>query len=227
VKWKASGKLSEKLFQVYVDGRFAGVTIDSQQREILVPLGVSADTAVRIEVYAVEPEDAYRDWGGELEPRMGESGRVRIELLRDQSLPVASAVAIYFDNGTGTIDYNEPLSESPVRIWDRWEDKAGFGMSQFGRSDFGNDGSAAVGFGKGVFGNAPFGFGADNIEWVSPVLPDGVYKFGVVVRSVRGNQSVASETGEVTVTRTAKPAGRLDVTDYDAETGLLVLSVGQ
>jgi hypothetical protein len=227
ITWASTSQLSDKLFQIYVNERFAGVTIDTEQREMLVPLGLSTETAARIEVFAVEPEDAHRDLSGELEPRPGESGRVRIVLLRDQTLPVGSTVDIYCDNGTGTVDYGQALNESPIRVWDRWEDKAGFGMSRFGCSDFGNDGSAAVGSGKGSFGSAPFGFDADTIEWVSPVLPDGVYRFGVAVRDTHGNQSIASETDEITVTRAARPAGRLSVADYDAQAGLLVLKIEQ
>lgn len=227
VTWKASSQLSGKLFQAYVDGRFAGVTIDPQQRRMAVPLGVSAETAARIEVFAVEPEDAHRDLSSELDVCVGRSGRVRIVLLRCQSIPPGSAADVYFDNGTGTVDYDQRLNELPIRIWDSWQDKAGLGMSRFGHSDFGYDGSTAVGFGRGSFGIASFGFDADTIEWISPMLPDGVYKFGVMVRDTCGNESVASESDLVTVTRAARPAGRLGVASYDAQAELLVLGVEQ
>ena len=227
VKWAAGEQLSDRLFHVYVDGRFAGVTIDPQQRQMIIPLSVSMETAARIEVFAVAPEDAHRDLSRELEPWPGDSGRVRIVLLRSQGLAPGSTADVYFDNGTGTIDYDKPLSESPIRIWDCCQDKAGFGMSRFGCSDFGHDGAAAVGFGRGSFGNASFGFDVDTIEWVSPLLADGVYKFGVVVRDACGNESVASETGEITVTRAARPTGRLSVDDYDAQAESLILKIEQ
>lgn len=227
VTWGASDQLSDKLFQVYVNGRFAGATVDPQQRKMIVPLGVSTETAARIEVFAVEPGYAHRDLSFELEPHIGQSGRVRIVLLRDQGLAADAVADIYFDGGTGTVNYDEPLNESPIRIWNNCEDKAGFGMSRFGNSDFGYDGSAAVGFGRGIFGNEPFGFGADTIEWVSPVLADGVYKFGIIVRDVYGNQSVANESDSVTVTRAARPTCGLTIAEYDPQKGSLALNIEQ
>ena len=51
---------------------------------------------------------------------------------------------VYFDNGTGQIDYTTPLNPVPIPIWPCRQDKAGFGMAQFGAGDFGYD-SAACG----------------------------------------------------------------------------------
>jgi len=225
VRWKASSQLSDILFQVYVNGCFAGATIDLEQRQMIVPLPMSFETAVRIEVYAVDPAEADTDFSGELEQRVGDSGRVRIVLLRSQALPVGSTADIYFDNATGVIDYSEPISDQPIRIWPAWGDKGGFGMSRFGFSDFGYDGSAAVGFGKGSFGNGEFGFDADTIEWISPLLPDGVYKFWIVVRDAVGRQSGATETETVTVTRAARPAQGLSIDAFDTKTNVLVLKI--
>jgi len=227
ITWTCEEQLNGKLFQVYVGRRLAGATIDTEQRKMIVPLSSSVETATRIEVFAVEPEDAFTDLSEELDLHPGESGRVRVVMLRSQSLPLDSALQIYSDGGTGTIDYEQPLNESPIRIWNAQAEKAGFGMSCFGRSDFGYDGAAAVGFGKGIFGNATFGFDADTIEWISPLLSDGVYKFAVVVEDVWGNQSVVVESDEMTVTRAARPARRLSVADYDSRTETLVLNIEQ
>ena len=98
-------------------------------------------------------------------------------------------------------------------------------MAGFGLSDFGWDGAAAVGFGKGIFGIAVFGLDADMLEWISQPLPAGSYKFGVKVLDQAGNESAASEVGPVTVTPTAKAAEGLSVLSFNAQTNELVLQI--
>ena len=223
VKWQSDW--SDKFYQIYVNGQYAGATLDSGQRQMIVQMPASLETPVRIEVFAVEAEDADTDFGSEIDSSGGDSGRVKISLLRDQSLPIDSAVQIYFDNGTGQIDYDNPINSSPIRVWPVRQDKAGFGMSRFGFSDFGLDSAAAVGFGKGSFGNGQFGLDADTIEWVSLSLQAGVYKFAVKITDGAGNESGGSETGQITVTPAARPAEQLSISSFDKLTGQLVLSV--
>jgi hypothetical protein len=132
---------------------------------------------------------------------------------------------VYFDNGTGQIDYDNPITSTQIRIWPAWQDKAGFGMSRFGMVDFGWDSATAVGFGKGNFGHGQFGLDADAVEWTSPQLPSGTYKFGVKVRDASGRQSTGSETGPITVTPAARPANGLSVTSFDKQTNQLLLNI--
>lgn len=222
VKWQSS--LSNMLYQVYVNGQYGGVTIDSEQRQMIVQVPTSLESAVRIEVFAVEPELAHIDFSSEIAPFPADSGRVRITLLRSQNLPIGATAQIHFDNGTGKIDYDEALNNSPIRIWPTWQDKAGFGMSRFGASDFGYDSAAAVGFGKGSFGNGQFGLDADTLEWTSPPLPAGIYKFAVKVTDQVGNES-SSENSQVTVTPAAKPAEQLSICSFDEQKNQMVLNV--
>lgn len=224
VEWSADATVSDKLFQVYVNGHYAGTTVDADQRQMVVSLPASLETAVRIEVFAVEQNEAHRDFSDELDRRVC-NGRVRLSLLRSQELPSSATAQVYFDNGTGTVNYDEPLSDEPIRIWAAWQDKAGFGMSCFGAGDFGFDGAAAVGFGRGSFGIAQFGLDADVIEWVSPPLADGVYKFGVKVTDERGNTSSGVEVGPMTVMRAARPVDGLGISQYDESSGQLVLVI--
>ena len=217
--------MSGMLYQVYVNGRYAGATIESEQRQMIAQIPTSLETAVRIEVFAVEADEADRDFSSELDPPQSDSGRVRIVLLRSQNLPIDATAEIYFDRGTGVIDYDEPLSDRPIRLWPAWQDKAGFGMSRFGAGDFGYDSAAAVGFGKGGFGNGQFGLDADGIEWVSPVLSAGAYRFSVRVCGSAGNQSAPSESGEVTVIPGARPAENVSISSFNKVTKQLVLSV--
>lgn len=223
VKWRSSW--SDKLYQVYVNGRYAGVTIDSQQRQMIVQIPPCLESPVRIEVFAVAATQAHVDFNDEISVSIAQSGRVRITMLRGQNLPIGARAQIYFDNGTGVIDYGEPVNDSPVIVWPAWQDKAGFGMCKFGASDFGYDSAAAVGFGKGSFGHGQFGLDADTFELTSTQMQPGAYRFGVNITDGFGNESDGSETGQVTVTPAAKPAERVRVSSFDEQTNQLVLSV--
>jgi hypothetical protein len=223
VKWQSTW--SNKFHQVYVNGRYAGTTLDSQQRQLLIPVPTYPESAVRIEVFAVQPEDADTDFSSELTKGAVDSGRVTITLLRSQNLPMDAVAVIYFDNGTGQIDYDIPMIDTPIRLWPAWQDKAGLGMSRFGLGDFGWDSAAAVGFGKGSFGHGQCGLDADIIKWISPPLPSGTYKFGVKVRDASGRQSTGSETEPVTVTPAARPAEGLSISSFDKQMNQLVLKI--
>ena len=222
VRWRSC--YSDKFYQVYVNGQYAGVTVDSQQRRMIVQMPTSLEVPVRIEVFAVEAEDAGTDFSNELESLIGQNGRVGISFLRGQNLPIGSTVQVYSNGGSGEVDYDNPLNDLPIRVWPVWQDKAGFGMSRFGVSDFGYDAAAAVGFGKGGFGQGQFGLDAGSFEWTSPLLKAGVYKFGVKVTDEVDNES-SSETGQVTVIPAARPAEEVTVSSFDKQTNQLVLSV--
>jgi hypothetical protein len=211
--------------QVYVNGRFAGATIDAQQRQLVIQAPGSFETAVRIEVVAVEPKDAHRDFADQLAPMPAGSGRIRLTLLRSQALPIQATANVYCDNGTGAIDYVEPLNDVPIPIWPCVQDKAGFGMACFGAGDFGYDSAASIGFGRGSFGSGHFGLDADVIEWISPPLSLGRYRFGIKIIDARGNESVASETEAIAVVPAARPAAKVEVATFDPQTNRLTLSI--
>jgi len=221
-RWHSSW--SGKFYQVYVNGQYAGVTVDSQQRQMIVHMPTLSKAPIRIHIFAVEADEANTDFSSEIDLSPGLTGRVKIAFLRGQNLPIDSAAQIYFDNGTGEIDHDNPLTSSPIRIWPAWQDKAGFGMSRFGAGDFGYDSAAAVGFGKGSFGRGQFGLDADTIEWVSQPLQAGVYKFAVKVTDKVGNET-SSETDQITVTPAARPAEQVSISSFDKETNQLVLDV--
>jgi hypothetical protein len=225
VKWTDKTNPGNMFHQVYVNGQYAGSTLESRQRQMIVPIPSSFQSAVRIEIFAVVAEDAHIDLSKELVSPPATSGRVRMSLLRSQILPSDATAEIYFDNGTGVIDYSPPLSNRPIRLWPVWQDKAGFGMSRFGAGDFGYDAAGTVGFGKGSFGQGQFGLDADTIEWTSPPLTAGVYKFGVKITDGAGNKSSASETEPITVIPSAKPAEQVSISSFDKQTNELVLSV--
>jgi len=223
VKWQSVW--ADKLYQIYVNGQYAGTTVDSQQKEIIVQIPTSLGSPVWVDVFAIDAEQAATDFSSEIESSFGQSGRVRISMLRGQSLPIGAAAQIYFDNGTGEIDYEKVLNDSPIRIWPARQDKAGFGMSKFAVGDFGDDSAAAAGFGKGSFAHGRFGLDADKFEWISPALCAGIYKFAVKVVDEAGNESNSSETGQVTVTPAARPAEQVSISSFDKQENHLVLAV--
>ncbi len=223
VRWRSSW--SDKFYQVYVNGEYAGVTVDSEQRQLVVGLPAYEQSPVRIKVFAVGASEADTDFGDEPGWSAVNSGRVRISFLRSQQLPVTARAEIYFDNGSGQIDYENRLNDFPIRIWPSWRDKTGFGMSSFGVGDFGLDWAAGVGFGKGVFGRGQFGVDVDVIEWVSEPLPAGVYKFAVKIIDGQGNESSVSETEPITVIPAARPAEHLGILSFDKQINELVLSI--
>jgi hypothetical protein len=223
VKWRST--FSDKFHQVYVNCRYAGTTLDSGQRQLVVQVPTYPECPVRIEVFAVDAEYADTDFSSELTRPPVDSGRVTITLLRSQNLPAGITAQIYFDNGTGQIDYNNPITNTPIRIWPAWQDKAGLGMSRFGLGDFGWDSAAAVGLGKGSFGYGQYGLDADTIEWTSPPLPNGTYKFAVKLKDSSGRQSSESETGPITLTPAARPVDGLSVSSFNKQTNQLVLNI--
>jgi len=223
VSWRSSW--SDMFYQIYVNGQFAGVTTDSQQRQMVVQIPTSFESPVRIEVFAVEPQYAHIDFSNELDMSLANSGRVILSLLRSQNLPIGATAQVYFDNGTGQIDYDKPLNNSPIKVWPAWQDKAGFAMSGFGIGDFGYDSASAVGFGKGSFGHGQFGLDADTFQWISSPMPAGLYKFGVKITDDAGKQSASTETTQVTVTPAAKPAEQLSISSFDKQTNQLVLKI--
>jgi hypothetical protein len=223
VTWRSSN--AGLFHQVYVNGRFAGATIDAEQRRLVVQTPCSLLAAVRVMVFAVQPAEAHIDFADELEPPEIDAGRVRLVLLRSQTLPLGATANVYFDNGTGTIDYTEPLNARPIRIWPCPQDKAGFGAARFAEGDFGWDSAASVGLGIGAFGRGQFGLDADAIEWVSPVLSLGTYRFGVRIADASAGEGPASETGPIVVVPAATPATGLDIASFDESTNQLTLNL--
>jgi len=224
VRWRS--QWNDKFYQVYVNGRFAGVTIDVRQRGMVVGLPSSFESAVVIEVFAVEEQYAYCDLSNEIEGHRL-CGRVVIYLLRSQSLGLDWVFEVYSDGGMGEIDYDSPVTERPIEVWPSIADKAGFGLSRFGESDFGRDWSAGVGFGVGCFGEGEFGVDSERIEWVSGELEKGAYRFAVKLRDRAGSESEAVELEAVTVVPGARSVEKLSVKSFEKQINSLELITGE
>ncbi len=214
VKWHSM--YNDMLYQVYVNGKFAGATVEPTQRQIVVPIPLSQKTAVRIEVFAVESRFADIDFS-DCFIRQTYAGRVKIEFPRTDNLPL-----------DGNVDYYlgvERMNERQIKIHPESADKSGFGLSCFGFSEFGYDGSAAIGFGKGNFGCGWFGFDADMLSWQSKQLQTGEYKFGVKIIDDCGNETQEIETEQLTVVTPAEPAESLGIKSFDKQSGKLILQI--
>jgi len=222
VRWRSEHE--DKLCQVYVNNKLAGVTTDYEQRSMIIPIRSAWSSAVRIEVFAVEASEAHIDFSSQL-PSWQQAGRAKISWPRSMLLPFEGTAQIYSDGGCGEIDYDNPVSKEDIQLWPSWQDKVGFGLSWFGEGDFGYEGSAAVGFGRGLFGEGEFGFDADEVGWESCELETGKHKYAVKVTDRFGQESDAQETGQITVIRRAIPVEGLEVGSYDKAEDRLVLSV--
>lgn len=211
VKWHST--YDDKLYQVYVNGKFAGRTVEPEQRQMIVPIPLSLMTAARIEVFAVEQGYSDIDYSG----RQNQTGRAKIEFPRTDNLPMDGKADYYLEE--------IKLNNRSIRIWPDFADKGGFGLSCFGSSDFGYDGSAAVGFGKGDFGFGWFGFDADMLYWQSGQLQAGKYKFDIKITDNLGNTTDERPTQQMTIIPPATPAVKLTIKSFDKQTGKLILQV--
>lgn len=223
VKWNSEHE--DKLYQIYVDGKFAGVTTDRMARSMVVSIKPTKSVSSKIEVFAVTPAESLVDFGNTLE-KSGVSSRVRVRFSRSISLPFHGRADVFSDNMTGQIDYQTAINSEQIVLWPAWQDKCGFGLSGFGRSDFGFDGSGAVGFGRGSFGYGEFGFDTDEVVWESPELQSGAYKFAVKIMDIFGNSdegTVESET--VVLVNAAASINELKVGSYDKAQDQLVLTI--
>jgi hypothetical protein len=216
VKWHSI--YSDMLHRIYVNDRFAGVTVEPSQQQLIVPVPLSQKSAVRIEVFAVEPEYADSDFSGELVIGQTQAGRVKIKFAGTDNLPLNGNVDYYLQGNR--------LNRRDIKIHLESADKGGFGLSCFGRSDFGYGGSAAIGFGKGNFGIGWFGFDSDMLCWQSEQFQTGNYKFNIKVMDSSGNKTQETiETEQITVIPPARPAERLEVKSFDKQSGKLVLEI--
>ena len=220
VRWRSG--LSDRLFQVYVNGCFAGVTSEVDERVMLVhvePGGLAA-----IEVVAVGAGDRWVDHCLELTGFSDrDSSHVELRVPRRGGLPLKSVMRVYWDFGSGVIDFSEALGERVV--WLEEAEKWGWGLDGFGVGDFGYSGTGAVGLGKGSFGEGEFGFDADVLRYRSGGLDPGKYRFDVRLVDGVGNMD-AGGSGEVEVfVDPILVSGELEIESYDEISNGLVLKI--
>ena len=222
VSWRSEHE--DKFYQVYVNGRSAGVTVNVKQRKMVVPLRLLKASTNKIEIVAVDAAQKYTDLSEQLKAVM--AGRLKVSIPRSMSLPYEGQVEVYSNSGTGQVDYQQPIIKESIQLWASREDKGGFGLSRFGKSDFGYDGSASAGFGLGDFGSGEHGFDGNAANWESEELSTGVYKFGIKITDHKGNREIVSSETETVIIEEAVPAEKLTIGSYDKSQNELLFSVG-
>ena len=220
VSWCSSE--TDKLFQVYVNGQRAGVSAHPRQRMLLVQYD-HRHPAV-IEVIWVTARDRYVDYARQLSGFTArDGGHAVVSLPRRGTIELGSVARLFWDAGTGQMDYAEPLAVQ--KVWPEPADKWGWGQDGFGCGDFGYSGRAALGWGRGSFGGGEFGFDADLLVFESEALPVGTYQFAVRIMDAKGNSDVG-EVEKVTLSIDPRPEGpELTMASYDEVTGELVLEI--
>ena len=220
ISW--SSGMTDKLFQVYVDGQLSGVTSDPGQRKLLVQYEHNHTAA--IEVVAVEPADKDVDYAGQLEGfTVVDGSHAIISWPKRGVLPLESQACVYGNAGSGAIDYSQPLVTEKVWAgqWEKW----GWGLDAFGRGDFGYSGTAAVGWGRGSLGQGEFGFDAELQSFQSEALSAGTYSFAVRHSDGLGNYIAQNDTiCEVSVDP-LPAAPVLAIDGYDGQLDSLVLRI--
>jgi len=214
---------TEKYFQVYVDGRLSGVTEHPGQRMQLLEYEHSHPAG--LEVIWVTKEDRYTDFAKQLSGFAETDGsHAVIYVPRMSGLSLAGRLELYWDGGSGVIDYSEAIVTQPV--WANPFDKWGFGLDTFGEGDFGYSSAGAVGWGLGSFGIGEFGFDADELILSTEALEVGEYQFAVRLVDEFGNWD-EGQTELFTIGIDPVPEQpELCIASYDEVNDELVLEIG-
>ena len=216
VRWRSSE--TDKLFQVYVNGQLAGVTVDPAQRVLMAPHEHTHPAA--IEIVAVEAADKDVDHAGELAGFTADDGsHVSLSWPRLGTMPLGSVAHICWNSGEGEIDYGNPIATQTV--WPDPTEKWGWGLDRFGEVGFGYSGGA-IGWGRGAFGSGEFGFDAEMMTFETESLPIGTYCFAVRLANETGSLDEGDVISvEVSVDPLPEAPG-LALESYDPVGGLVL-----
>ena len=217
-----SDSYTDKLYQLYINGKLAGET-----RSINAPKQLSAAAAGNIvwQVLAIDPASAGTDYSSYLDMTDSQGSRVEFSWPRDSvTLELGSYVNVFWDSATGTIDEDNQINGQPIYNFPPGAPRWGFGLGAFGDC-FGYDGTG-IGFGIGGFGEGAFGFGADDVVWTTKPMPPGTYKFTTIQYDARCNPDDGSAQ-EITVAVDCPPTApqSIVVKTYVSETDVLTLTV--
>jgi len=187
-----------KHHQAYVDGRLAAVSVTTADRVLRAAACTTAASVV--EVVAVDPEDRWTDFGGELSGFAGPEGsRVRVTWYGGRYLGDDLDHFDVYGGPAGSVDREHPLNAEPIA--------ATVGGQWLG------------GFGRGGYGRGGYGRSATAYELVTEKLGPGEYEFEVVAVDAWGNATGGpTATVRATVRGYARPPATVSVTGYDAET---------
>jgi hypothetical protein len=194
--------------QVYVNGHLAGVTVQSDDRRLVVSAPVGRDgveSMLLVEVVAVDAADCWTDFGADLTGFGAECG-TRVRLTWQAGLYLDSGLEsfdVFADGRTGTLDYTMPLNEAPIPAAE--------------------EGQARWGFGCGGFGVGGYGRSAACYEWTSDGLEPGTWRFAVMTVDRAGNRQATAADVSVDVTPVPRPPTEFRLSSYDPQAGIAML----
>jgi len=154
------------------------------------------------------------------------SARITISYIVPSGYEPGDYAVLFGNGGSGSIDYDTPLSAELWPFFPGGSGLYGFGHAPFGRFRFGHCWAMrTAGFGHLPWGRFPFGHGAVRIKAVDIVDECGDYKYALVAYDAAGNES-ADSPEEVTVTIHIAPAAPTGLikTSYNRTTGDLILA---
>ena len=134
-------------------------------------------------------------------------------------------VKLHGNSGSGDINWDTPLIDSPLDLFPDGAGVYGFGCVPFGNTPFGRPYSVGVaGWGRLPFGKTPFGYGAVKVSVLWPIYECGDYKFGFASYNAAGNKCAGSPEEILVSAHITPPAPTgLRRNNYDKDTDVLVL----
>lgn len=193
--WWHSASAEDLLVQIYVNDELIDVSGHPAQREAW--LIVDRTRTNRIELLAVSAAgggamaDPRPDLLGGWAPKVID--RADVALLRDESLPIDTQVAISVD---GQVVSRRPL-------WTGDVPRSGFG-GLFGVGGFGRDAASALGLGRGELGFGPLGTDATAWRWSQSNLPPGDHDIEAIAQHPDG-QPISPPLTQAPLTTDALP----------------------
>lgn len=146
VAWQ-TGEQHDQLVLAYVDGRFAGMTHQTDQRELWLQMDPSISHEVQL--WAISAEQA----AGLIPPMTsGSSAMATLTIRRDETWPVQTQLRWSVN------DQQQPT----LPLWSQLQPRSGFG-GLFGQGGFGFDDAAGFGLGRGELAEGPLG--SDSTNW--------------------------------------------------------------
>jgi len=195
--------------QVYVNGQLAGVTVQPEDRRLVVSAPVGrrgAESMLLVEVVAVDAADRWTDFGGEL-AGFGAPCSTRARLTWQAGLYLDSGLEsfnVFADGRTGTVDYTAPLNEAPIPAAE--------------------GGQAPWGFGCGAFGVGGYGLSAARYEWTTDGLEQGTWRLAVMAIDGAGNHLATAAEVSVNLVSVPRPPLDFHLSSYDAEERIATLA---